>query len=408
MKNLNLQLFALLLFFISMPSCMLLKGPASTNDYEKFPTTQIDKSSNPFQFKEAIGNIKLPDSIYAKGGRVTFKEAYAESNTYAFLILKNDTIVYEHYDNEKEASSIVTSFSVAKSFVSALVGIAIEEGHINNIQDKVVDYISNLDQVAFKDLTIEQLLNMESGIKFRENYVLGVQIGRYYHGKNIKKQIPKLNKSKKVEEDDGYKSINTLLLGLILEKATGQSLSQYMQTKLWQPLGTQYPAGWSIDSEKNKTEKSFCCLQARARDFAKFGCLYLNEGEWNGQQIISKDWISNTTFPLWEKWNEMQFGGFNGWYHNHWQNFMRIAPFEANILPSDESYRLLTKDLQATDDTNEAQFIAKTSNINFAAVGHLGQYIYVVPSKNLVMVRFGKNEKNIWWPGLFEDIAVMN
>ncbi|HTE34200.1 MAG TPA: serine hydrolase, partial [Chryseolinea sp.] len=144
------------------------------------------------------------------------------------------------------------------------------------------------------------------------------------------------------------------LLGLILERALkGKTVSQYLQDRVWRPMGMEYTASWSIDKEKAGLEKTFCCLSARAIDFAKIGRLYLNNGNWNGVQIVSKKWVTAST--------TIDTTNGSAWnYQRHWW------------LP--------------------------TKSGDFMAEGHLGQFVYVNPNKNLIIVRFGEKDGDVnWW-----------
>jgi CubicO group peptidase (beta-lactamase class C family) len=216
----------------------------------------------------------------------------------AFLVIRNDSILYQWYRPGRDASMIVPSFSMAKSYVSALVGIAIGEGAIKNAGEPITNYLDYLDKNKFSKITIQHLLDMQSGLHSIENYYNPFgDVAKYYYGRKLKKYTRRL----KIKEEPGknfeYISLNTQLLGLIVEKATGKSLTEYLQEKIWSQIGTEFDAGWSIDSKKYHTEKAFCCINARARDFAKFGRLYLRKGNWNGRQIVPEAWVeASATF----------------------------------------------------------------------------------------------------------------
>jgi CubicO group peptidase (beta-lactamase class C family) len=178
---------------------------------------------------------------------------------------------------------------------------------------------------------------------------------------NLRKSIAKLTLKELPGIQFDYVSGNTQLLGLILERALkGKNVTQYLQEKLWEPLGMEYSGSWSIDSEKSGLEKTFCCLNARARDFAKIGRLYLQKGNWNGKQIVSEKWVKESTQI------EISEGSASYYQYQWW-------------LPSRDG--------------------------DFMAHGILGQYIYVNPSKNMVIVRLGSSEGNANWESLFMGIA---
>jgi CubicO group peptidase (beta-lactamase class C family) len=236
-----------------------------------------------------------------------------------------------------------------------LIGIAIEEKLIQSVEDPITNYVPELKKNGFEKVKIKHLLQMTSGIKFNEGYYNPFgDAASFYYGLNLRKKIVKMKLKREPGKEFEYISGNTQLLGLILERALkGKTVTQYLQEKLWQPLGMEYNASWSIDRKENGLEKTFCCINARARDFAKIGRLYLNKGNWNGKQIVSEKWVTEST-----KVDSTE--GSAAYYQYQWW------------IP--------------------------TMDGDFLTDGFLGQYIYVNPAKNLVIVRLGKNEgKANWW-----------
>ncbi|MBL7717466.1 MAG: serine hydrolase [Flavipsychrobacter sp.] len=336
---------------------------AGINDHKKFPAGPVAKPAEPFVFHTGAspGAVQLPKSIKINKSDAGFEEMLDKTKTVAFLIIRNDSLLYEHYDNGYEQESIVASFSAAKSYVSALVGIAIQEGFIKSVNDPVTHYIPELDKAKFGNVTIEHLLDMRSGIYFNEGYFNPFgDVAKYYYGRNLKKYITRLKVKRNPGEEFEYISLNTQLLGMAVENATGKPLYQYLEEKLWLPMGMEYDASWSLD-RKNGTPKGFCCLNARARDFAKFGRLYLNMGKWNNRQLVPEAWVRRS----------MNYDSVNdGAYSYQWWT---IQPGKS-----------------------------------YSAIGILGQYIYVHPEKKMVIVRLGKKESAMPWPNLFEQLAERN
>jgi CubicO group peptidase (beta-lactamase class C family) len=326
------------------------------------------------------------------------------TSTVAFIVIKSDSILYEKYFEEYDEESIVTSFSVAKSYVSALVGIAKDEGFIKNVEEPITNYIPELleKDPRFEAITIKHLLDMRSGLKFNENSYTNpfAEIAKLYYGRDHLKQVI----NTKIEEPAGttyeYQSINTEILAIIVERATTTPLASYFEAKIWQPIGMEYDASWNIDSKKNQTPKAFCCLNARARDFAKLGRLYLKEGNWEGQQLISKDWIERSVQPDFE----------NGCYQYQWYSE------ESTIKNDDGQIKYFVDSLSASQETANSyqRTVASTKNLGqyyvnecgpaFMAIGILGQFIYVDPEQELVMVRFGKKNDSSY-PYLFKRIG---
>lgn len=371
---------------------------ADVKDYKKFPAREIAASDTPFEFAAA------PDSIMQRldTAKITFNGLAYRMPEYlgefgkslSFLVIRNDTILFERYFQGYQADSPpVPSFSVAKSFVSALVGFAVQEGAIQSVQEPVTNYFPEMAErdPRFQELTIEHLLNMRSGLKYNENSYVNpfAPVARDYYGRKLKKYT--LEKSRFAAEPDAYReyqSVNTQLLGLIVEKATGKALPEYLEAKIWQPLGMEFPASWSYDSKAGGTTKAFCCLNGQARDFAKFGRLFLQNGRWEGKQLLDSAWVARSVQPNY--FNDCyQYQWYSG---SHWQT---------------EADSLVAVQKSATGKAyaqRDGAFSYKTCGPDFMAIGILGQYIYVHPEKNLIMVRQGKDDE-VAYRQLFRALA---
>lgn len=356
------KLLTVLILMLAMSSCKLGRfvyyNFANITDYKVFPSREIRKdSTDTFYFKD---NVKDTFDIKMKDGS-RFEDYLTKNHTVAFLVIHNDTIKYEDYFNDYDRESVVASFSMAKSFTSFLIGCAIEDQYINSVNDTVTLYIPELKKNGFDDVTIENLLQMTSGLDFNESYVNPFgHAATFYYGRNLEKSTLKLKLKDKPNESTEYVSGNTQLLGLVLERALKeQTISGYLEEKLWKQVGMEYDATWSIDKKKNGIEKTFCCVNARAIDFAKFGRLYMNKGNWNGKQIVSESWVENST-----KLDSLN-GGYLGYQYQWW-------------IPNKKG--------------------------DFIAEGILGQFIFVSPSENLIIVRLGEKYGNVNWEGTFERI----
>jgi CubicO group peptidase (beta-lactamase class C family) len=324
-------------------------------DHKIFPTRALPKSSKPFRFVDAqqterLGTINLQrvDSIVRA------------NNSVAFLIIRNDSLLVENYYQNYAESSTIASFSAAKSYTSALIGAAIKDGFIKSVDEPITNYLTELKgKKGFDKITIRHLLLMTSGIKANESYYNPFgQAAKLYYGRNLRTYIKHLKIDYAPGTKFAYRSVNTQLLGFIIERASQQTLTDYLNNKIWKHLGTEYDASWSIDKKKNGMEKTFCCINAKARDFAKFGRLYLNNGSWDGQQVLPADWVNESTTPTKEE-------GATPYYKYQW--WLTKRGYEAN--------------------------------------GLHGQYIYVCPAKNVVIVRLGKSEGEIGWENLFDQLA---
>jgi CubicO group peptidase (beta-lactamase class C family) len=353
---------------------------ADIKDYEKFPARTMNNAPPVFNFEKVEAAtqgeyLRLLDRIASQPSSqstiptTSFNELLASTQTTAFLIIKDDQLIYENYFNGYKRDSINTSFSVAKSFVSALVGIAIDEGLINSIDDPLTKYIPELQDKdsRYSAITIKNLLSMASGLRYVEEETPFSDDTKTYYEPNLRA----VALSAVIEKEPGktfhYNNYNFLLLGIILERATGMPVAKYMEEKLWKPLGMEAPASWSLDGEASGFEKMESGINARAIDFAKFGRLYLNNGtNWNGEQVISERWVSTSTSAnsTTDPSIEYQYG----WW----------------IYPSKEGV---------------------DNNPHFSARGNLGQSIYIVPEGGLVIVRHGYDFGHVNWINLFESIS---
>jgi CubicO group peptidase (beta-lactamase class C family) len=354
---------------------------ADIKDYERFPARTVNNAPPVFNFQTVDAPtqneyLRLLDRMASSQpssqstiSATSFSELLTSTQTTAFLIIKDDRLIYENYFNGYGRDSINTSFSVAKSFVSALVGIAIDEGLIDSVDDPITRYIPELEDrdIRYSAITIKDLLSMASGLRYVEEETPFSDDTKTYYDPNLRA----VALSAVIEEEPGktfhYNNYNYLLLGVILERATGMPVAKYMEEKLWKPLGMEAPASWSLDSEASGFEKMESGINARAIDFAKFGRLYLNNGSnWNGQQIISEKWIktstsaNNTSDPS----IEYQYG----WW---------IYPSQEGIVDSR----------------------------HFSARGNFGQFIYINPEERLIIVRHGYDVGDVNWINLFESIS---
>ena len=330
---------------------------ADIKDHKKFQSRPLTAATSPFNF-QITNKGKFPKEL----NNIPFDKYLEDNKTVAFLIIKNYTIQYEKYFKGYDKESIVPSFSMAKSVTSILIGCAIDEGLIKSVDEPITSYIPELKKNGLDKVTIKHLLQMTSGIKFNESYVNPFgDAASFYYGLNLRKEIGKMKLKTEPGKKFEYVSANTHLLGLVLERSLkDKTITSYLQEKIWTPLEMEYDASWSIDRKKNGLEKTFCCLNARARDFAKIGRLYKNKGNWNGKQIVSQKWVEESTKL------DTSEGSANFYQYQWW-------------LP--------------------------TPNEDFMAEGILGQFVYVNPKKDLIIVRLGKNEGKADWWTIFTSLA---
>ena len=358
-------------------------GDASVLDYLIFRSRALKASQHPFHFQRAPEDKRVAALLatmeYAPGKRVGDVERFLiRSNTTSFLVIKDDVVIYENYFNGYKRDSVVTSFSTAKSFDSTLVGIAIDEGKIGGIHDPITKYLPELARrdPRFAQITIQDLLLMSSGIRYNEDPP-DQDNDVTYHAADLRKAA--LEKTAIVDAPGKhwlYNNYHPLLLGMVLERVTGMSVTAYLQEKLWAPLGMEYPGSWSIDGDEDGLEKMESGINARTVDFAKFGRLMLNNGLWEGKQVVSEGWVEQATQP--EERPSSYYGDdpffvSQGHYYKYfWWGDKR---------PGGKS--------------------------DFHAVGNKGQYIYISPQKRVIIVRngFGFGIPTEQWLRLFYQLA---
>ena len=288
----------------------------------------------------------------------TVRDSLEKYQSVAFLVIHQDSLLYEQYWNQYDSATISNSFSMAKSIVSLLVGCAIRDGYIKGVDDKVTQYFPELKGPFREELTIRDLLTMSSASSWNESYTSPFSITtQAYYGRNLNKIVNKIEIVKNPGIAFEYRSGDTQILAKVLTEATGKTLSAYASEKLWKPIGASKPAKWSLDKRKG-VEKAYCCFNSTARDFAKIGNLVLHQGEVRKKQIVPASYIAKMTSPasyLTNKDAEMvNYYGFNWWIMHH--NNLQI-PY---------------------------------------ARGIFGQYIYVIPEYEAVIVRLGHKRSHTY------------
>ncbi|MBI3391754.1 MAG: serine hydrolase [Nitrospirae bacterium] len=319
------------------------------DDYRIFPQRRLTAPQQPFRFREVGNDGNAPFAVsFGSRHEVPLSELLSATETVAFLIVKNDAIVFEKYLQGFDRASPSLSFSMAKSLLSVLIGCAIADGYLKSVDQPVTDFVPELKEQGFASVTLKHLLQMTSGIDYMENdFPLGLHV-RFYYTNRLEPEILNL----RLREPPGtrfvYKSGDAFVLTLALKRALGgMSITQYMQERIWNPLGMEADGVWSIDHAPDGLEKTSCCIAATARDFAKFGRLYLNKGSWNGRRIVPEVWVREST-------RSDTSPGSNWNYQHLWWLVARDRP-------------------------------------DFMANGHLGQFLYINPSAGVVIVRLGKS-----------------
>jgi CubicO group peptidase (beta-lactamase class C family) len=265
---------------------------------ETLDSRVIHRGGETFEFRRAERD--LPENYVFKGAVKKIAPFLERTDTTGIVVVKDDTILYERYYLGNTGTSKAISWSVAKSFVSALFGIALHEGHIKDIGQLVTAYVPLLNVSGYKDVPIKHVLQMSSGIRFNEDYAdFNSDINRMGRAFALKTPFDDFVASLQSERKPGvynhYVSMDTQVLGMIIREATGKTLSAYAEEKLWKPLGMESDALWLVDSAG--MEAAFGGLNVVLRDYARFGRLYLNNGNWNGVQVVPAAWVKASVTP---------------------------------------------------------------------------------------------------------------
>jgi CubicO group peptidase (beta-lactamase class C family) len=293
-------------------------------------------------------------------------DLFEETQTEAFILIRDNNVIYEKYRNVSARDSAQYSFSVSKSIVSTLIGIAIDDGAIRSVNDQVIQYIPELRDRGLDALTIRDMLMMSTGIPYRrieDTFFLAKPFSSditTFYGDHLRETVLGLHAGgDPIGKFFNYNDYYPLVEGMILERAYGMSVSELTQHKLWEPMGMESNASWSIDQADSGFERTPVGFSARAIDFARFGLLFLHHGTWNGRRIVSEEWVNAATAPDPEDKREwlvdQRWPAIGGYYKYHWWG------------------------MKNGDGT-----------FDYFASGNLGQIIYVSPSRNAVAVRFGR------------------
>ena len=325
--------------------------------YEIFPTSKLSHSSKPLVFKKGA-SLELPSNFIFEDKVVKVDEYLPRTDTSALLILKDGKISYENYWLTGGKNVQWISMSVAKSFISALIGIAIDQGHIKSLEDEVTDYVSQLKNSAYDNVRIKDILQMSSGASWNEDYSdPNSDINRsskiFAIGGSLDEFSASLKKELKPGSYNRYKSTDTQVLGMLLREATRTSVTKYMEEMLWHPMGAQDSGYWILDSKN--MEMAYAGFNATARDYAKLGELYRLGGKINGKQIIPSDWVKASVKP----------------------DAPHLMPGDNPLsdFPLGYGYQWWVPDLSG----------------DFSAIGVYNQFIYVSPKSNMVIVKLSAN-----------------
>ena len=315
---------------------------AFISDYEYFDNREIANSNpEPWPIHKNFNQFIETEEL---------KVLNEQRETKSFLVIKNDSIVFEKYYDGYDENSLSNSFSVAKSIVVSLMGKAIMEGKIKGLDQPVSDYFNEYKEGLASELTVGDLASMSSGMKWNEKYYSVINItSESYFTDDLRSVILRQKIIDKPGQSFRYSSGDTQLLAMVIEKATGTTLSDYLSEKFWKPMGAENNALWQLDSDNYGMEKAYCCIASTARDFARFGKLYINNGKWGNEIILDSSFVELATKPVFDS---SPYYGYGWWLYN----------FEGKKV--------------------------------FTMNGHRGQFVISFPEENIIIVRQGSfNEK---------------
>ena len=348
-----------------------------------FPTREIKASKNPKPLKR---NIKtLPETFFFEGEEKNLQEYLDYFWSDGMIVLHKNEMVYENYWLGNNENKRHISWSVAKSFISALVGIAYEEGLIDSLDDPVTKYLDDFKETGYDGVTIKDILQMSSGVLFNEDYAdYDSDINRFGRAVATGTSMRDFSKTLTREREPGtymhYVSINTQVLGFLLQEVTNKSISQYLYDKIWNPLGMEDSAYFILDDVKD--EFALGGLNATLRDYAKFGLLYLQNGRWNDNQIISKQWIEDShstdgihLVPGERETSSNPWGyGYQWWVPGFpdtdytasgvYNQYIYIDPLSKIVIAKTSSNYKYTSELQMSKDMHMAMFRAIANHIS--------------------------------------------
>ena len=319
----------------------------------------ISASEKPFVFEKE--DFELPDSYEFEGEQLNLIEGLDHFHTDGLIILHDGKMLFEKYWNGNTKDSKHIAFSVSKSYLSALFGIAIEEGLIKSIDDNVSIYLDDFEGTGYEDVKIKNLLQMSSGIEFNEDYAdPNSDINRFARatakGSSFRDFAKTLKNGKKQGTYNHYVSLDTQVLGMILESVTDMPLREYLYKRIWSKIGTESDAYYIAD--KTGTDMALGGLNATLRDFSKFGQLYLNEGSWDGEQIVPKSWV----------------------FKSHTPDAPHLMPNAGDLSSSEWGY-------------GYQWWVPGDPLTDFTAHGIFNQFIYVDPLSNVVIAKTSSNHR---------------
>ena len=358
-----LQVWARLMLDHSAVARAVVWMDADVDDWRRFPASPIPAGGEVLELEEgSLPEGTLDEVTRSDGKTEDLSELLERTESTSFLVLRGEEVLVEEYPLGGEREDVATSFSMAKSILSTALGIAIERGEVGSLDEPVTQYVPELadEDERFNKISLRNLVTMSSGLRYEEHGLPWSDDAVTYYSPNLRETAL----SAEVVEDPGkewlYNNYNPLLVGLALERATG-ALAPYVAEHLWQPMGAEHDASWSLDSEEHGFAKMESGYNARPIDYARFGYLFAHEGQVDGRQVVPSAWVAEATA------NDVSTDPAA-----HYQYFWWV------------------------DTDRPGRFYAR---------GNKGQFIYVDPTFDVVVVRTGRNFGIEDWPEVLSDIT---
>lgn len=376
----------------TLPMWMVAQWGSRVSDHRHFDNAPLAPATAPLPLPERAATLQWPGGADTAAAETML----AGHQTLALLVIRRGELIYERYFNGHTRTSVSGSMSVAKSVVSALVGIAVAEGRIASLDEPVTRWLPELlgNDPRFGQITLRHLLLMRSGIAFDEGYGSPFsEAARFYLTDNLQSEVRRLRIKAPPDQAYDYKSGDTQLLAMALQRAVGQPLPRYAESRLWQPMGAEHSASWSLDSAAQGQVRAFCCINATALDFARFGLLYLNGGQAAGRTVVPADWVRDSTAAQNRPGADeaargnIERPGQLGMAYYGWQWRRAPVPAVPGVAPGSP--------LRPPGD-------------DFYAQGLHGQFVYIAPATQTVIVRLGAAYGPLHWPTWMGRVAQLN
>jgi CubicO group peptidase (beta-lactamase class C family) len=321
---------------------------------------------NPEPLRASTAEAKIGVTASKHATYASFDALLEENHTRAFLVVHDDAVVYERYFGGVSRTTQLPSYSMSKTFAAVLVGSALEDHVLGSLDDRLVSYVPELaSKPGYADITLEHLLRMTAGIDFVEDSYAG---GALYYTDDLRARMYAYEVKWPPGTHYLYGSVSMQLLWDAMHRRLGdKTVTRYFEERVWGPIGAEHAAAWSLDSSSSGIEKLFGGFSATTRDHARIGLLFLHGGVMNGRRVVAPEWIRDSLTP---------------------------DPIAGVVQTTDGNVR-----------RGKYQWFWSLDGRSYFAKGYRGQYVFVVPDKRTVFVRFGDEYGDVEWPALFERIA---